>query len=69
MNWVLFKTKKPKNGQLVYTYNLDKDIFILGIMIISISVPSTTMILWLMRHTGLYHKHQRMLIMRDNYLF
>ena len=22
-----------------------------------------------MRHTGLYHKHQRMLIMRDNYLF
>ena len=22
-----------------------------------------------MRHTGLYHKHQRMLVMRDNYLF
>ena len=30
MNWVLFKTKKPKNGQLVYTYNLDKDIFNIG---------------------------------------
>lgn len=29
-SWFLFKTHKPSNGQLVYTYNSDRDVFNIG---------------------------------------